>query len=115
MSRLRLGALIRLIAPRSLRYQLLNRSLLILAVLLMLIGVLQYVIMKDFVFQNKAEALNAQIMSMPMEWFTGIANPEMDNNRPELNDPSAPSPADRPQRDHRDSSFLPARLVYSYY
>lgn len=66
----RLEAVKRIFAPRSLRYQLLNRSLLILAALFLLIGVLQYVLMKDFIYKNKAEALNAQIMSLPKDWFT---------------------------------------------
>ncbi|WP_314001379.1 HAMP domain-containing sensor histidine kinase [uncultured Paenibacillus sp.] len=44
---------------RSLRFQLLARSLLILAALLMLIGVLQYVLMKDFLYRNEAESMSA--------------------------------------------------------
>jgi len=43
----------------SLRFQLLARSLLILAALLMLIGVLQYVLMKDFLYRNEAESMSA--------------------------------------------------------
>lgn len=65
----RTGKLMRLLAPRSLRYQLLSRSLLLLAALLLLIGILQYFLMKDFLYQNKAEALSAQIMAMPIDWF----------------------------------------------
>jgi two-component system OmpR family sensor kinase len=71
MKKSRLDAVKRFFVPRSLRYQLLNRSLLVLAALLLLIGILQYVIMKDFIYKNKAEALNAQVMSMPKDWFTG--------------------------------------------
>ncbi|HTG71245.1 MAG TPA: ATP-binding protein [Candidatus Udaeobacter sp.] len=107
MIRPRLAAIARLFAPRSLRYQLLNRSLLILAALFLLIGVLQYVIMKDFIFKNKAESLNAQMMSMPMDWFTDRTNPDMGNNRPDSNYLNGDTvPGDRPQRNHRDSPLF---------
>lgn len=49
--------LLRLLKPESLRYQLLSRSLFVLAGLLLLIGTLQYVFMKDFIYNNRAEAL----------------------------------------------------------
>lgn len=64
-----LGSMKRFLFPRSLRYQLLQRSLLIVAALLIMIGTLQYVLMKDFIYKNKAEALEAQLMSMPKDWF----------------------------------------------
>ncbi|WP_019420510.1 sensor histidine kinase [Paenibacillus sp. OSY-SE] len=51
----------------SLRWQLLSRSLLILAVLLVLIGLFQYVFMRQFTYQNKAESLRNQAMSIPPE------------------------------------------------
>jgi two-component system OmpR family sensor kinase len=89
MSKYRLASMTRIFAPRSLRYQLLFRSLLILAVLFLLIGVLQYIFMKDFVFQNKAESLQSQIMAMPKEWFT-----------------DGTVPPDRHQRDPRDSPMF---------
>ncbi|MGG1639552.1 ATP-binding protein [Paenibacillus sp. NRS-1760] len=94
----------RFFAPRSLKYQLLYRSLLILAALFLLIGVLQYFIMKDFIFQNKADALNAQIMSMPMDWFMDGKDT---NNRPETSNQGDPAnSAERPQRDRRDSPMF---------
>jgi len=52
-------------APNSLRIQLLSRSLLILAVLLALIGLLQYVFMREVIYRNKAESIQTQIMSIP--------------------------------------------------
>ncbi|GLX69366.1 sensor histidine kinase [Paenibacillus glycanilyticus] len=55
--------------PRSLRFQLLQRSLFVLAALLFMIGILQYVLMKDFQYKNKAEALDAQVISLPPDWF----------------------------------------------
>lgn len=103
MSRLRLTAIARLLAPRSLRYQLLNRSLLILAVLFLLIGVLQYVIMKDFIFKNKAEALNSQIMPMSKDLFMDRNNPNRFNDHPGFNNHNNDSAQpDRPQTIHRD-------------
>lgn len=57
--------------PRSLRYQLLQRSLLMMAALLFMIGILQYVLMKDFLYNNKADTLEAQLMSLPPNWFNG--------------------------------------------
>ncbi|WP_411830101.1 hypothetical protein [Paenibacillus sonchi] len=57
-------------APRSLRKQLLVISLLILSGLLLLIGVLQYVLMRDFIYSNRAESMEAQIRSVPREIFS---------------------------------------------
>lgn len=51
-------------APNSLRTQLLSRSLLILAVLLMLIGLFQYVFMKEVIYKNKAASMQSQIISI---------------------------------------------------
>ncbi|WP_238392707.1 sensor histidine kinase [Paenibacillus antri] len=48
--------------PRSLRFQLLARSLLILAGLLILIGSLQYIFMKDFLYRNEAETIGVNAM-----------------------------------------------------
>ncbi|OKP87976.1 two-component sensor histidine kinase [Paenibacillus helianthi] len=59
----------RLPAPRSLRKQLLIISLLILSGLLLLIGVLQYVLMRDFIYTNRAESMETQIRSVPREIF----------------------------------------------
>ncbi|ACT00700.1 sensor histidine kinase [Paenibacillus sp. JDR-2] len=59
------------LAPRSLRFQLLQRSLFVMAALLLMIGILQYVLMKDFQYKNKAEALDAQLISLPHDWFGG--------------------------------------------
>ncbi|MUT66914.1 cell wall metabolism sensor histidine kinase WalK [Paenibacillus sp. NEAU-GSW1] len=57
--------------PRSgsLKLELLRRTLLVMAVLFLMVGALQYVLMKDFIYKNKAESLQAQLMSMPRDWF----------------------------------------------
>jgi two-component system, OmpR family, sensor kinase len=70
----RLGSrLRRLFVPASLRFQLLSRSLLVMAVLLLLIGIFQYVFMREFIFKNKAESIQAQIMSIPKVAWKDIA------------------------------------------
>lgn len=53
----------------SLKLELLRRTLLVMAALFIMVGALQYVLMKDFMYKNKAEALRAQLMSMPRDWF----------------------------------------------
>ncbi|MBO2945318.1 HAMP domain-containing histidine kinase [Paenibacillus sp. F411] len=61
--------------PRSLRYQLLSRSLLVLAVLLLMIGFVQYVLMRSVIYQNQADMMHAQLRSLSMDfreiWMTG--------------------------------------------
>ncbi|WP_028777236.1 sensor histidine kinase [Shimazuella kribbensis] len=59
---------------RSLQIQLLSRTLLILAFLLVLIGFFQYVFMKDVVYKNKATSLQSQIMSIPPFVWDDITN-----------------------------------------
>lgn len=103
----RLEAVKRFFVPRSLRYQLLNRSLLILAALFLLIGVLQYVLMKDFIYKNKAEALNAQVMSMPKDWFTDGQEVNGPDKPPEHDmENNGPAPENRPPSHPRDSPIL---------
>ncbi|MFD1776416.1 sensor histidine kinase [Paenibacillus rhizophilus] len=63
----------RLHPPRSLRKQLLAISLLILSGLLLLIGVLQYVIMRNFLYTSRAEAMQLQIRSVPRELILELA------------------------------------------
>ncbi|WP_245237722.1 HAMP domain-containing protein, partial [Paenibacillus ihuae] len=59
-------------APRSLRKQLLATSLLILSALLLLIGVLQYVLMRNFIYSNRAESMEAQLHSVPRDFFYSL-------------------------------------------
>lgn len=61
-------------APRSLRKQLLVTSLFILSGLLILIGTLQYVLMRNFIYSNRAEAMETQIRSVPFEIFNNAGN-----------------------------------------
>ncbi|QRG70410.1 HAMP domain-containing protein [Brevibacillus choshinensis] len=56
---------------RSIRFQILVRSLFILSGILLVIGILQYVYMKNFIFTNKALSLQSQILSVPLEeWMS---------------------------------------------
>ncbi|WNS41680.1 ATP-binding protein [Paenibacillus sp. MMS20-IR301] len=64
-----LGIVSKLHAPRSLRKQLLATSLLILSALLILIGVLQYALMRNFIYSNRAEAMETQMRSVPRDLF----------------------------------------------
>lgn len=49
---------------RSLRYQLLSRSLFVFAALLLLIGLTQYWVTKDTLYRSQAEAMNAQMITL---------------------------------------------------
>lgn len=60
----------RLLRPRSLKYQLLSRSLLILSALLILIGVFQYALMNDFLYRNEAVNIETRIEAIPA-WVWG--------------------------------------------
>lgn len=60
----------RILSPNSLKYQLFSKSLFILAILLLLIGGLQYILMKQFMYRNQAESLNAQLRSIPWDILT---------------------------------------------
>ncbi|MEH7418416.1 ATP-binding protein [Neobacillus drentensis] len=76
-------------SPRSLRYQLLARTLVILAFILLTIGLTQYFVMKDFLYQNEAETLSARLMSLPKD--IGFGNSTIDNKSPDANNGDTPS------------------------
>lgn len=59
-----------LIAPRSLRHQLLSRSFLILSAILFLIGSLQYVLMEQFLYRSKAVSIRGEVHTIPpLKWL----------------------------------------------
>jgi len=98
----------RLLAPASLRNQLLSRSLIVLALLFVIVGILQYVIMKDFVYNNKAEALRAHAASLPLNWF----NDRQDDGR---NKRSGGELVPPPLRERPDGMFwLPSDLSIAF-
>lgn len=70
----------RRLLPGSLGGQLLARSLLILAALLILIGFMQNWLMKDSLYRSKADALHTQLQTVPIGWFSDDADaPEGDS------------------------------------
>jgi two-component system, OmpR family, sensor kinase len=56
--------------PNSLRFQLLSRSLFFLAIILLFIGLFQYVFMREFVYTSTASSIKSQIVSVPREVWT---------------------------------------------
>ncbi|MBP1153749.1 MULTISPECIES: HAMP domain-containing sensor histidine kinase [unclassified Paenibacillus] len=92
----------RWLAPHSLRFQLLTRSLFILAALLVLIGALQYVLMKNFLYQNKAETMTAQMRTFPRDVLT---RPNLLSDRPAGE--NAPGMKPEPSRSRGPVLFLP--------
>ncbi|WP_334075484.1 MULTISPECIES: sensor histidine kinase [Paenibacillus] len=86
--------------PRSLRSQLLSRSLLILALLLALIGSVQYVVVKNFLYRNQAESLMSQIRAIP-DFFLFGSEPPSWLERP-VNGSASPKEGER-----RPVLFLP--------
>ena len=67
------------IVPNSLRFQLLSRSLLLMAVLLGVIGFFQYVFMRGFIYENQASSLQNQIQSIPPPAWEYMASNSPDN------------------------------------
>jgi len=63
----------------SLRFQLLSRSLLLMAVILLIIGVFQYGLMREFIYQNKASSLQSQIQAFPADAWKQLANERLNN------------------------------------
>lgn len=93
---------IRSSGPTSLRTQLLSRSLIVLALLLVLIGALQYVLMKNALFRNQAAALSLQARSIPVELWGPDREPR---NRPAgRNNEALP---ENPRQEDRPMFFLP--------
>src|SRR5579875_311933 len=69
------------IKPRSLKYQLLSRILLILTVLLIFIGLFQYALMKNFLYGNKAASIETQIDTIPQWVWQNVAAGSMTPDR----------------------------------
>lgn len=78
-----------IVSPNSLRIQLLSRSLVILAVLLVFVGVLQYVFMKDIIYRDKAQTLRSAVMSFPPPGAMDKFAPSFMNDRPLIFIPDA--------------------------
>ncbi|MDU7477734.1 MAG: histidine kinase dimerization/phospho-acceptor domain-containing protein, partial [Paenibacillus macerans] len=112
-----------LFLPGSLRFQLLSRSLFILAALLVLIGAFQYVIMKDFIYKNQAEKMASQMRGPLREVFDRSGQTpehwEGDGQRPAPAGPGAGSgnknvPEPRPLLFLPDSSLAIINSDYKF-
>lgn len=67
----------------SLRTQLLFRSLLILGLVLILVGSLQYLFMVDVIYRSRATALRSQVMSIPPQfWENAFRYPDYNQSAP---------------------------------
>lgn len=86
--------------PRSLRTQLLSRSLFILAILLLLIGTVQFIVMKNFLYSNQAETLQSQIRGLPKELLGD--NSWIPRNRFKENEDGTPISPSLPVPDSED-------------
>ncbi|MHB1404055.1 MAG: sensor histidine kinase [Desulfitobacteriaceae bacterium] len=59
----------------SLRFQLLSRSLLVMAGLMLIVGLFQYAVMREFIYQNKASSMQTQILSLSSDaWEQVVIN-----------------------------------------
>lgn len=99
-------------SPSSLRTQLLSRSLIILAVLLLLIGTVQFIVMRTFLYSNQAEMLQSQIRGLPKELLGednwNIRNHLKNETGTVVIPPSASPPYDdRETGERRPFFFLP--------
>lgn len=92
----------RFFVPNSLRFQLLARFLLLMAILLAVIGFLQYIFMRGFIYQNQAKSIQSQVQALPpgalQQMAANGADLDMSNN------PDAPS---SPHLEHHPFFFLP--------
>ncbi|OCT15994.1 two-component sensor histidine kinase [Paenibacillus pectinilyticus] len=69
---------------RSLKFQLLSRTLLVMSALLLLIGVFQYVFMQQFMYQNKAETIRNQLAALPPNVWLRVEEGQDKNSSPFL-------------------------------
>jgi len=71
--------LLSFIVPNSLRFQILSRSLILMAALLGIIGFFQYMFMQGFIYENEASSLQNQIQSIPPPAWEQMASNSPDN------------------------------------
>lgn len=66
--------------PNSLRFKLLSRSLFFLAIILLFIGVFQYVFMREFIFTSTASSIKSEMLTLPREaWAQIILHSEIND------------------------------------
>lgn len=67
------------IETRSLRFQLLSRSLFFMAIILLFIGLFQYAFMREFIYENEASSIRTQILSISRDvWVQWILRAELE-------------------------------------
>ncbi|XWX63126.1 ATP-binding protein [Desulfitobacterium sp. AusDCA] len=59
--------------PHSLRFQLLSRSFILIAVLLIVVGFFQYIFMQKFIYENQAKSIQSQVTAVPADVWEQIA------------------------------------------
>lgn len=94
----------------SLRFQLLSRSLLLLAVLLVIIGVFQYIFMREFIYQNEASSIQNQILAVPPDAWEQLVN-NSPSNTPSNTPSNAPDNAPHDGHHHSPSLFMPDSTI----
>jgi two-component system OmpR family sensor kinase len=67
--------------PHSLRSQLVTRTMIILALLLLLIGMIQYVVLQQFLYRSQIDSLNSRIRAIPHVTWLKIISGEVRDAR----------------------------------
>ena len=100
----------RFFVPNSLRFQLLSRSLLMMAVLLLIIGLFQYVFMRGFIYENEASSIQNQIKSVPPDAWAQMAGNGTDNivkpDYPDKGTPNVKAPSENPANGFKPGHFF---------
>ncbi|MEL1135604.1 ATP-binding protein [Desulfitobacterium sp. THU1] len=88
--------------PHSLKFQLLARSLFFLAIILVLIGIFQYVFLKGFILSSTASSIRSQMASVPREtWTQMLIYAEINANFNLENGPGELAPGRTPENPPR--------------
>jgi|GEM_PF-4814694 len=66
--------------PQSLRFQLLSRALVLFAALLLLMGAIQYLVMRQFMYHYTASTLSRQIRTMSQQTWVGLVQDPRSKN-----------------------------------
>ena len=73
--------ILKFLKPDSLKYQLLSRTLFVIAILFVVIGLFQYALMKNFLYANKAASIEGQIDAIPTWDWQNINKAHATSNR----------------------------------
>jgi two-component system, OmpR family, sensor kinase len=92
--------------PNSLRFQLLSRSLLLMAGLLIIIGFFQYIFMQVFIYQNQAKSIQNQVQSVPPDAWKQMSYKTLEDNV-NVSSQDQPDPSFDNSHHHAPFFFLP--------